>query len=72
MRNIQGLEEAGLVGGHPFTGQGEGWGVVCGIHRGRAGEFSSDGWSRGREGVAAQGMRVVLFILFPGMRTVTF
>ena len=34
MRNIQGLGEAGLVGGHPFSGQGEGWGVVHGIHRG--------------------------------------
>ena len=36
VRNIQGLGEAGLAGDHPFRGQGEGWGVVRGIHR-RAG-----------------------------------
>ena len=39
---------------------------------GGLGEFSSDGGSRGIEGVAAREMRIVLFILFPGMRTVMF
>ena len=34
VRNIQGLGEAGLVRGHPYRGQGEGWGVVHDINRG--------------------------------------
>ena len=59
------------MGDHPIRGQGEGWAwSVASI--GGLGEFSSDGGSRGREGVAARGMQDVLFILFPGMRTVMF